>query len=467
MVCFFSVSLQCGNLGKIAKCGEVKMGRDRTRLPSSGFVLGLRCLRCGREYGADEIEYVCDCRPNDGSDMGTLDVVYDYDAIGRVLDPVRLAADPDRSMGRYWPLLPIAQRQSLPPLPVGGTPLLAAPRLAADIGVRRLFVKDDGRNPSGSLKDRASAIAVAKAQEQQRAVVATASTGNAAAALAGQSAAAGQPSVIFVPRTAPPAKIAQLLVYGSTVLAVDGSYDQAFDLCTAACAEFGWYNRNTGYNPYMSEGKRTVSFEISEQLGAWQAQHGDGEAAVMAVPDALFVPVGDGCIIGGVYKGFRDLMRLGWTERMPRIYGVQSQQSAALANAWRDGLEIPEAVHATTRADSIRVDAPRDAVKALRAVRASSGAYVTVADEEIMAAQLPLARRGGIFAEPAGSAAYAGALAAAAQGLIGAQETVVVINTGSGLKDIGAVMAVTGAPAVIRPELDAVREALVGRVGLG
>jgi threonine synthase len=443
------------------------MGCDRARLHGSGFVLGLRCLRCGREYGVDEIEYVCDCRPNEGSDMGTLDVVYDYDAIARVLDPVWLAADHDRSMGRYWPLLPIAQRQSLPPLPVGGTPLLAAPRLAADVGVRRMFIKDDGRNPSGSLKDRASAIAVAKAQEQQRAVVATASTGNAAAALAGQSAAAGQPSVIFVPRTAPPAKIAQLLVYGSTVLAVDGSYDQAFDLCTAACAEFGWYNRNTGYNPYMSEGKRTVSFEISEQLGTWLAQHGDDEAAVMAVPDALFVPVGDGCIIGGVYKGFSDLMRLGWTERMPRIYGVQSQQSAALANAWRDGLEIPEAVSATTRADSISVDAPRDAVKALRAVRASGGAYVTVSDEEIMAAQLPLARRGATFAEPAGSAAYAGALAAAAQGLIGAQETVVVINTGSGLKDIGAVMAVTGAPTVIRPELDAVREALAGRVGLG
>jgi threonine synthase len=181
------------------------------------------------------------------------------------------------------------------------------------------------------------------------------------------------------------------------------------------------------------------------------------------VPDALFVSVGDGCIIGGVYKGFSDLLHLGWTGKIPRIYGVQSEKSAALANAWQAGLEVPEPVHATTRADSISVDAPRDAVKALRAVRESGGAYITVPDEAILAALLPLARRGATFAEPAGATAYAGAVAAAAQGLIGADETVVMINTGSGLKDVGAVMAVTGEPTVIRPELGAVRDALARR----
>src|SRR4051794_8268389 len=198
------------------------MGIKKVQAAGDGFVLGLRCLRCGREYAVDEIDYVCGCRPNIGSDMGTLDVLYNYRTIQHVMDPLRLAADPDRSIGRFWPLLPIARRESLPPLPVGGTPLLSTSRLAADLRVHRLFVKDDGRNPSASLKDRASAVAVAKAQEQKRAVVATASTGNAAAALAGQSAAAGQANVIFVPRTAPAAKIAQLLAYGSTVLAVDG-----------------------------------------------------------------------------------------------------------------------------------------------------------------------------------------------------------------------------------------------------
>jgi threonine synthase len=343
--------------------------------------------------------------------------------------------------------------------------------LAAQVGVRRLFVKDDGRNPSASLKDRASAVAVAKAQEGTRPVVATASTGNAAAALAGQSAAAGQANVIFVPRTAPPAKIAQLVAYGSTVLTVDGSYDQAFDLCTAACAAFGWYNRNTGYNPYMSEGKRTVAFEIAEQLThalAYNSNENDTqrERGSLTVPDALFVSVGDGCIIGGVYKGFYDLVQLGWAARMPRIYGVQSVASAALAHAWQMGVDVPQPVQATTRADSISVNAPRDAIKALRAVRESGGAYLMVNDEAILEAILPLARQGAVFAEPAGAAAYAGALAAVAAGDVRADETVVVINTGSGLKDIRAVMAVTREPLVVAPELAAVEVALAGEMVL-
>jgi threonine synthase len=443
------------------------MGYNKQEDAGIGFVEGLRCLRCGRQYQVDEIDYVCGCRPNQGSDLGTLDVVYDYAAIQRVLDPARLAQDLDSSIGRYWPLLPIVQRASLPPLPVGGTPLLTAPRLAADLGLRQVFIKDDGRNPSASFKDRASAIAVAKAQDQRRPVVATASTGNAAAALAGQSAAAGQRNVIFVPATAPPAKIAQLLVYGSMVLAVDGSYDQAFDLCTAACAEFGWYNRNTGYNPYMTEGKRTVAFEIGEQLAQWLGGQLESNKELIAVPDAVFVSVGDGCILGGVHKGFGDLMRLGWSDRMPRLYGVQSDQSAALANAWRAGLEVPEAVQASTCADSIRVDAPRDAIKALRAVRESGGAFITVPDEEILAALLPLAQRGAVFAEPAGAAAYAGLVAAVAQGLVGGDARVVVINTGSGLKDIRAAMSVTGEPVVIAPELAAVRDALANRIPVG
>lgn len=432
----------------MATCGAVS--RKKSPAPA---VLGLRCLRCGRQYAPGELDYVCGCRPNQGSDLGTLEVVYDYAAIGRVFDPQTLAQDRDPTIGRYWPLLPLAARASLPPLGVGGTPLPAAPRLGATLGLAHLYLKDDGRNPSGSLKDRASAIAVARAQEGGWPIVATASTGNAAAALAGQSASAGQVNVIFVPRSAPPAKIAQLLVYGSRVLAVDGSYDQAFDLCAAACAEFGWYNRNTGYNPYMTEGKKTVAFEIAEQLGRLQ-----GGAA--AVPDVVFVAVGDGCIIGGVHKGFADLLALGWIERMPRLIGVQSTASAALANAWRSGLDVPEPVKATTRADSISVDAPRDAVKALAAVRETGGAFVTVDDAAILAAILPLARLGAVFAEPAGAAAWAGVQAATQAGLIQPEETVVVINTGSGLKDVQAAMAAAGEPTVIAPALEAVRAAV-------
>jgi threonine synthase len=350
--------------------------------------------------------------------------------------------------------LPIGDRHSLPPLPVGNTPLLPVPRLRAALGLPQLWVKDDGRNPSASFKDRASAIAVARAREAGAPVVATASTGNAAAALAALAAAAGQPTVIFVPKTAPQAKIAQLLVYGSTVLAIDGSYDQAFDLCIAACHEFGWYNRNTGYNPYMTEGKKSVSFEIAAQL----APH-----SPFLAPDAIFVSVGDGCIIGGVHKGFKDLLALGWIQHMPRIYGVQSAQSPALYNAWRAGHALPEPVHATTRADSISVDAPRDAVKALNAVRQSDGAFVRVEDEAILQGMLPLARLGAVFAEPAGATAYAGLVQALKEGLVDPAETIVVINTGSGLKDVNAAIQVTGGVQVIAPTLAAVHAALRGQ----
>jgi threonine synthase len=433
------------------------------------FLKSLHCLRCGREYAPQTVAYVCDCRPNQGSDLGTLDVQYDYTAIARQLDPARLAADPDRSLARYWPLLPIEDRLRLPPLPVGNTPLFHAQRLGATLGLPHLFLKDDGRNPSASLKDRASAIVVARAQAEGRAVVATASTGNAAAALAAQAAAAGQAAVIFVPKSAPPAKIAQLLVYGSTVLAINGTYDQAFDLCVEACTSFGWYNRNTGYNPYTTEGKKTVSFEIAEQLYDFRFGNLDfglsnGATAKiqtpksqMLAPHAVFVSVGDGSILGGVHKGFRDLMALGWIERMPRLYGVQSTQSDALYQAWRADLTIPTPVQATTRADSISVNAPRDAVKALNAVRQSGGAFLAVPDAEILAALLPLARLGGVFAEPAGAAAYAGLRQAVQQGLVQPAETIVVINTGSGLKDVAAATAVVGGTTVIEPTLSAVK----------
>lgn len=427
------------------------------------FITELRCLRCGATYAPDEIDYVCPHHTNQGSDLGSLDVRYDYDAIAAVTSPAQIAADPDRSIGRYWALLPIADRRSLSPLAVGNTPLTHARRLGASIGLNDLYVKDDGRNPSASLKDRASAIAVARAQEAGRPIIATASTGNAAAALAAQCAAAGQENVIFVPKTAPQAKIAQLLIYGSTVLAIDGTYDQAFDLCVEACNEFGWYNRNTGYNPYMSEGKKTVSFEIAEQLTSLRftsSRFTSSRFTGYQVPDAVFVSVGDGCIIGGVHKGFKDLLALGWIERMPRIYGVQSTRSPALYNAWTQGLEIPEPVHADTRADSISVDAPRDPVKALNAVRQTGGAFLAVEDEAILEAMLPLARLGAVFAEPAGATAYAGLVQALSDGLIQADETVVVINTGSGLKDVNAAIQVTGGVTVIEPTLEAVRGAL-------
>ena len=246
--------------------------------------------------------------------------------IGRRISPAALAENRDYTIWRYKPLLPVEPDSPVPPLTVGWTPLYRTDRLGAGLGLKHVWVKDEGRQPSASFKDRASVVAVVKAQERGAEVITTASTGNAGAALSAMCASVAQKNVIFLPESAPPAKVAQLLVYGSTVIMVRGTYDDAFELCAQAAKEFGWYNRNTGYNPYMSEGKKTVSFEICEQLG-WDA------------PDRIFVSVGDGCIIGGVHKGLRDLMALGWINKMPKIMGVQAAGSAALYDAWRTGIE--------------------------------------------------------------------------------------------------------------------------------
>lgn len=414
------------------------------------YVIGLRCVLCGAEYAPTEVEYVC---PRHG-DEGILDVLYDYDAIKRDFTREGLARDPDPSMWRYMPLLPIdgeawrPAAHASPLASVGGTPLYRAERLASELGLRELYLKDDGRNPTASFKDRASAIAVLKALEGGRDVVTTASSGNAAAALAGMAAAVGLKTVIFVPETAPQAKVAQLLIFGATVLLVKGSYDQAFDLCLAASKEFGWYCRNTAYNPYMSEGKKTASLEIVEQLG-WRA------------PDAIFVAVGDGCIIGGLWKGLRDLEALGWLERMPRLFGVQAVGAAALAAAWqRGGDEDIRPVVPQTLADSISVGRPRDGIKALRAVRSTGGVFITVSDDDILDAMRVLARRAAVFAEPAGATGYAGLVRAVRDGLIKPDERIVVVVTGNGLKDVRSAMQATGEAQRIAPTLEAVREAL-------
>lgn len=413
-------------------------------------VLGYRCVLCGTEYAADAfaIPYVCPRHPDD---TGILDVRYDYGAIGREVTRDQVGASPWHSMWRYLPLLPIGQPEYLPPLEVGWTPLYHAARLGRDLGLNELYIKDDGRNPTASFKDRASAVAVVKARELGYTVVTTASSGNAAAALAGMSASADLASVIFVPATAPDAKVAQLLIYGATVILVEGTYDDAFDLCLAASKEFDWYCRNTAYNPFMSEGKKTVSYEICEQLG-WEA------------PDKIFVGVGDGCIIGGVHKGLRDLQALGWIDRMPQIIGVQAEGSDVLATAWERGTEQIEPIEAHTIADSISVGVPRDAVKALRAVSQTGGRYVRVSDDEILDAMRVMARGSGVFAEPAGAAGFAGVQRARREGWVGEDERVVAIVTGNGLKDIKSAMKATGAPYRVMPNLDAVR-ALLTQIG--
>jgi len=417
----------------------------------------LHCLICGREYAPGDVAYVC---PEHGNE-GILDVRYDYDLIGSRISPASLSENDDYTIWRYKPLLPVAPDATVPPLRVGWTPLYWAPRLGESLDLNHLWVKDDGRQPTASFKDRASAVALVKAREQKAGVITTASTGNAAAALSGLSASVGQPNVIFVPVTAPQAKIAQLLVFGSQVMLVQGTYDDAFELCLEAAEEYGWYNRNTGFNPYMTEGKKTAAYEICEQLG-WQA------------PDAIFVSVGDGNIIGGLHKGLKDLQALGWIEQMPRLYGIQSSGSDWMVQAWEEGLATPAElqqkppIKANTVADSISAGLPRDRMKAMAAVRETGGAYIRVDDEAILAAIPALARGAAVFAEPAGAAAFAGLVEAVEQGLLGADERIVVLNTGNGLKDIQSAMKavdlVHTQPHHVEPSLEDLKRVMAGEI---
>lgn len=407
-----------------------------------------RCSACGSVYEDEDVRYTCpSCGPG-----GLLDALPDYERVRDALQADAIAFRDERSIWRYLPLLPLRADPGLrawldrsgPLATVGWTPLVEAVRLGDLLGLSHVYVKDDGRNPTGSLKDRASAVVVADAWQRGERTVATASSGNAAAALAGMCAATGMSCVIFVPRDAPEAKIAQLLVYGATVLLVEGSYDDAYDLCIAACDDQGWYCRNTGYNPRTTEGKRTCALEIVQQL-AWRA------------PAAVVVPVGDGNIITGLHRGFQDARALGWSASVPRLFGVQAAGAAALYHAWQRGDEAPVREPAVTIADSIGVGLPRDGRRALRAMRETGGACLAVEDTEILEATTLVGRQTGVFVEPAAAAAFAGLIALARQGAFAPGEEVVVVATGNGLKDVRSASRAAGPPRHVHPDLDTVR----------
>ncbi len=408
-----------------------------------------RCARCGRTFPGEGLRYTC---PYDG---GNVDIILDYDALRGSLSRDRFpAADAELSQWRYLPLLPVADPdgRGTPLRRVGWTPLYAPPTLRQVVGLPHLVLKDESPNPTASFKDRASALVVAHARQQGAQVVITASTGNAGAALAGMAAALGMQAVILAPRSAPAAKIAQLLVYGARVVLVDGTYDDAFDLSLQAAQALGWYCRNTGYNPFTAEGKKTAGLEIWEQV----LRH-DPDPANWHI----FIPVGDGNIISGVYKGLWDLQQLGWLEALPKLHGVQAAGSAAIAQAWQKGSDHIKAVQAQTIADSIAVNLPRDGYRALRAVRQTRGRYWVVDDADILAALATLGRAG-IFVEPAAAAAFAGVQQARAEGYLTPRDRVLVLLTGSGLKDVAAArQAVAADPPVIRPgDVDALQALL-------
>lgn len=408
---------------------------------------GYSCSLCNAFFEPSSVFYTCQkCG-------GNVDVVLDYEKISSRFHKEDLHVRTEDSLWKYLPLLPVSDPGGMgTPLRFAGwTPLYSPPGIKKILGLNSLWIKDEGKNPTASFKDRASAVVVARAKEINAEIVVTASTGNAGAALAGMSAAVGQRCIIFAPKNAPPAKVAQLLVYGAQVILVDGNYDSAFDLTIEASHEFNWYCRNTGYNPFTAEGKKTAAFEIWDQI----MSHLPDDSKQLNV----FVSVGDGNIISGLHKGFKDLHALGWIDRIPRLFGIQAEKSAAIANAFFDHTEKITPVVATTLADSISVDLPRDGVRAVRAAQQTGGQYLTVSDEEIISA---IGEQGkyGIFTEPAGATAYAGLKKAINMGYILSDDPVVVINTGNGLKDIkAAMMAVNPAP-VIEPTMSSLKKYL-------
>lgn len=408
----------------------------------------LKCSLCSATYTPEQVRYVC---PKHGN-SGLLDVIYDYERIKVRTTSAQISDSRDFSIWRYWELIPIENHDAVPPLHVGWTPLYRASRLGKKLAIKNLYLKDDGVNPTGSLKDRASAVVVARAKELGVKVIAAASTGNAGAALAGLAASAQIPAVVFAPQTAPEAKVAQLLLYGAHVFLVKGTYDEAFELCLASSKEFNWYSRNTGYNPYTVEGKKTGALEICEQLAMMKTETRKGWTA----PDRIFVPVGDGNIITGIWKGLRDLAALGWIDEMPKLMGVQAEGSAACYNAWKDNTETITPIEPDTIADSISVGLPRDGTRAVRAVRETRGAFVKVSDDDILDAMRRLGREEAILAEPAGAAGYAGLIKATDQNIVGRDEEIVVLVTGNGLKDVRSIVRAAGKATLIEPKLEAV-----------
>lgn len=401
-------------------------------------VTTLECTLCSEPYDPNQVIYTC---PEHDGIKGILEVKYDYDIINDTFDAKLDGNIPNQ--WKYRAFLPVHDDVDPVTLDEGGTALFNAPNLSEALGIETL-VKDDSRNPTGCFKDRASSIAVTKARHAERDVITCASTGNAAASLAGYAARGGLDCRIFVPGDAPEGKLAQPLVYGAEVLAVNGSYDVAYDLSLEVTDEYGWYNRNAAINPFQVEGKRTVGHELAEQ----SVVRGD-------VPDWFVFSMGDGCTIAGAWKGFREFYDLGFVDDTPKMLGVQAERASAINDAFH-GHTIDEI--ADTIADSIAVGRPRNTIKACRALEESGGMSVLVSDEEILEAEKLLGSTEGIYAEPAGAAPVAGVKAARKEGIIEEDETVVVTSTGFGLKDNESAKQATGSVHRVDPEIDEIRE---------
>ena len=403
------------------------------------------CVNCGKRFLPTKIVYLCeDCSHTNQPGQppkGVLKTIYDYDQLKHQNTDFEKLLE-----NEFIDLLPIQSVKSFPNLRIGQTPLYSISGLEGQQFSFDLFLKDDSQNPTYSFKDRASALVSAFARENGIDTIIAASTGNAGSSLAGICASQGQKAIIVVPASAPAAKLTQIAMCGAKLVPVQGTYDDAFDLSLEATRQFGWYNRNTAFNPLTIEGKKTVSFEIFQQLG-------------QNVPDRIFVPVGDGVIISGVYKGFEDLLMLGIIDKMPEIVAVQAEKSDNLVRNIKN--ENFVVVKSSTLADSISVDIPRNYWMARDYLLKYNGKWLTVTDEKIISASKSLSQNTGLFAEPAASAAFAGFLHFHENKSIGHGSKNVVLLTGSGLKDLKAVSGLVNIPEPIQPDVNLLKKLIV------
>jgi threonine synthase len=399
------------------------------------FVTGLRCRECGRAYPAEAL-HVCDyC-------FGPLEVAYDYEAMAARVTRDAIAAGPE-TIWRYADLLPVSDSSPID-LGTGCTPLVKADRLAAELGLGELWIKNDTVNPTGSFKDRVVSVALTKARELGFKVAACASTGNLANSVAAHAARAGMASVVFIPKDLELAKVVTTAVYGGHLVAVDGTYDDVNRLCAELASEHPtWAFVNVNIRTYYAEGSKTLAFEVAEQLG-WRT------------PDHVVVPVASGSQLTKIHKGFAELHRVGLLEEEPhvRVSGAQAAGCSPVATAFAQGADAIRPVKPSTVAKSLAIGNPADGWYALEAVRKSGGAFEAASDEEIIEGIRLLARTEGIFAETAGGVTIACLAKLARAGVVRPDERVVAYVTGNGLKTIEALSDSTGPTATIEPTLE-------------
>lgn len=386
----------------------------------------LECIECGAKFKINERFYTC---PKCG---GLLEVEFEPSELKRRLDRKRMKSEPP-SVWKYRAFMPVLDESKIVSLDEGGTPLYRCDRLAKEVGVRELYVKFEGANPTGSFKDRGMTVGVTKALEFGVKTVACASTGNTSASLAAYAARAGLRCVVLLPKgKVALGKLAQTMVYGADVVAVKGNFDEAQAIVRRICDEHKDVYLLNSLNPFRPQGQKSIGFEIADQLG-WK------------VPDRIVVPMGNCANIWAIYKGFFELDMVGLTDGIPKMTGIQAEGSMPIVDAIKRGLDRFEPTEKPeTIATAIRIGNPVNGPKAIRAIRASGGTAEAVSDDEIVEAQKLLARLEGIGVEPASASTVAGLKKLVSQGTVKRDECVVCVTTGHLLKDPEEAIEVSG-----------------------